>query len=161
MRCIILAQVIKGGKHDDDADHVCFPELGCFSLLEPWTSSKRPLPRMNAPEDIQTQFFLYTRDAGGDGSDGSASPGPAALSVLGDGGVANVSALRRGVKSYFVVHGFNDKTAAAWVQELKDALLESVDANVILVDWAPGAQASRNYLQAASNTRIVGAELAR
>lgn len=35
-----------------------------------------------------------------------------------------------------------------------------VDANVVLVDWGRGAQLL-NYLQVASNTRIVGAEVAR
>ncbi|KAK3912062.1 Pancreatic lipase-related protein 2 [Frankliniella fusca] len=144
-----VLQVIKGGKQDDD--HVCFPELGCFSLLEPWSSSKRPLPRMNAPEDVQTQFFLYTRNA-------TEQPLPI---VAANDTVSNTRALLRDVKTFYVVHGFNDKYSNAWVQDMKDALLERVNANVILVDWAPGAQASRNYLQVASNTRIVGAELAR
>lgn len=146
-----VLQVIKGGKQDDDADHVCYPELGCFSLLEPWISSKRPLPRMNAPEDVQTQFLLYTRNA-------TEQPWPL---IAANDTVSNTRALLRDVKTFYVVHGFNDKYSAAWVQDMKDALLERVNSNVILVDWAPGAQASRNYLQAASNTRIVGAELAR
>ncbi len=34
------------------------------------------------------------------------------------------------------------------------------DANVFIVDWGKGAS-TWNYLQVASNTRIVGAELAR
>lgn len=148
-----VLQVFKGGKQDDDADHVCFPELGCFSLLEPWSSSKRPLPRMNAPEDVQTRFFLYTRNA--------SSSEPVVLAATSNDTVANATALLSDVRTFFVVHGFNDKTTNAWVQDLKDALLERLECNVVLVDWAAGAQASRNYLQAASNTRVVGAELAR
>ncbi|XP_034247851.1 uncharacterized protein LOC117649322, partial [Thrips palmi] len=148
-----VLQVFKGGKQDDDADHVCFPELGCFSLLEPWSSSKRPLPRMNAPEEVQTRFFLYTRN--------TSSAEPIALAVTNNDTVANATALLQDVRTFFVVHGFNDKTTNAWVQDLKDALLERMESNVVLVDWASGAQASRNYLQAASNTRVVGAELAR
>jgi hypothetical protein len=35
-----------------------------------------------------------------------------------------------------------------------------VDGNVFLVDWGKGAS-DGTYLQVASNTRIVGAELAR
>ena len=60
---IFLLQVINGGRQDDDTDHVCFNGLGCFSLREPWVSSKRPLPRMNSPDQIQTKFFLHTRSA--------------------------------------------------------------------------------------------------
>ncbi|KAJ1527564.1 hypothetical protein ONE63_007530 [Megalurothrips usitatus] len=146
-----VLQVFKGGKQDDDADHVCFPDLGCFSLLEPWSSSKRPLPRMNAPEDVQTRFFLHNRNATAE---------PIALVPVNET-VANATALLKGARTFFVVHGFNDKTTAAWVQELKDILLLKLDCNVVLVDWAPGAMAARNYLQAASNTRIVGAEIAR
>lgn len=37
---------------------------------------------------------------------------------------------------------------------------KQVEANVCLVDWGEGA-ATMNYLQVASNTRVVGAELAR
>lgn len=111
-------QVFKGGKQDDDVDHVCFPELGCFSLLEPWSSSKRPLPRMNAPEDVQTRFFLYTRN--------TSSSEPIALAATNNDTVANATALLKDVRTFFVVHGFNDKTTNAWVQDLKDALLERV-----------------------------------
>ena len=46
-----------------------------------------------------------------------------------------------------------------WATELKNALLRREDCNVILVDWSKGAKGP-NYLQAAGNTRLVGAQTA-
>ena len=42
---------------------------------------------------------------------------------------------------------------------MKNALLQREDCNVILVDWSEGAKGP-NYLQAAGNTRLVGAQTA-
>ena len=42
---------------------------------------------------------------------------------------------------------------------MKNALLRREDCNVILVDWSKGAKGP-NYLQAAGNTRLVGAQTA-
>ncbi|KAE8738921.1 Pancreatic lipase-related protein [Frankliniella occidentalis] len=42
--------------------------------------------------------------------------------------------------------------------DLKDAVLKNVDGNVFIVDWGQGAMEA-NYLQAVSNTRIVGREI--
>ncbi len=42
---------------------------------------------------------------------------------------------------------------------MKDALLEFADYNVIAVDWFHGAMGY--YTQCASNTRVVGAQIAR
>ncbi|PSN34149.1 Pancreatic lipase-related protein 2 [Blattella germanica] len=42
---------------------VCYNELGCFSAEEPWSSALRPVPLPEAPEEIQTRFYLYTRFA--------------------------------------------------------------------------------------------------
>ena len=42
---------------------------------------------------------------------------------------------------------------------MKNALLGREDCNVVLVDWSEGAKGP-NYLQAAGNTRLVGAQTA-
>ena len=41
---------------------------------------------------------------------------------------------------------------------MKDALLDAVDCNVILVDWSKGA--ATFYFQAAENTRLIGRQIA-
>lgn len=43
---------------------------------------------------------------------------------------------------------------------MKDAYLQNVDANIFILDWGKGAS-SVNYLQVASNIRVVGAQLSR
>ena len=45
-----------------------------------------------------------------------------------------------------------------WATKLKNALLRREDCNVILVDWSKGAKFP--YIQAAGNTRLVGAQTA-
>ena len=42
-------------------ESVCYGELGCFSVEEPWSSPLRPVPLPDKPEVIQTRFYLYTR----------------------------------------------------------------------------------------------------
>ena len=44
-----------------EEDSVCYGELGCFSVEEPWSSPLRPVPLPARPEVIQTRFYLYTR----------------------------------------------------------------------------------------------------
>ena len=45
--------------------------------------------------------------------------------------------------------------ANSWLKEMKDALLEKENANVIIVSWQKGANYS--LPQAIGNTRLVGA----
>jgi len=44
-----------------EEESVCYGELGCFSVQEPWSSPLRPVPLPAKPEVIQTRFYLYTR----------------------------------------------------------------------------------------------------
>ena len=51
-------------------------------------------------------------------------------------------------------HIANKKT---WAVDIKDALLDREDCNVILVDWSKGAKSP--YSQATGNSRLVGAQI--
>ncbi|XP_022779802.1 inactive pancreatic lipase-related protein 1-like isoform X1 [Stylophora pistillata] len=68
-------------------------------------------------------------------------------------------------RTIFIIHGFNEGKDT-WAVRMKDALLNQEDCNVILVDWSEGAKNQPNidllksYLQAAGNTRLVGAQVA-
>ena len=47
-----------------------------------------------------------------------------------------------------------------FAQELKNALLDAEDVNIIVVNWEKGANPKFDYGQACANTRVVGAQLA-
>jgi len=59
----------------------------------------------------------------------------------------------------FRSHGFLQHGTIKWILDIKNALLEVGDYNVIVVDWSKGNQLP--YTQATANTQVVGAELAR
>ncbi|KAJ7383379.1 hypothetical protein OS493_028460 [Desmophyllum pertusum] len=60
-------------------------------------------------------------------------------------------------KTVFVCHGYVE-IRPKWMEHIKDGLLRNVDCNVILVDWYRGSFFP--YIQAAGNTRLVGAMIA-
>lgn len=64
-----------------------------------------------------------------------------------------------GKPTVFITHGAGATGNDSWIEDLKDAYLENVDANVFIVDWGQGA--SGQYLQVASNARIAAAEAIR
>uniref|UniRef100_A0ABD2W8Q0 phospholipase A1 n=1 Tax=Trichogramma kaykai TaxID=54128 RepID=A0ABD2W8Q0_9HYME len=62
-------------------------------------------------------------------------------------------------KTFVLVHGFLSNGKEKWLENIKNALLNFSDVNVIVVDWQEGSN-TWNYLKAASNVRVVGAEIA-
>ena len=60
----------------------------------------------------------------------------------------------------FIIRIVAEHTDVPWINILKDALLkrDDHDVNTIIVDWKNSAKAP--YEQAASNTRMVGAQMA-
>ncbi|XP_053950866.1 uncharacterized protein LOC128858526 [Anastrepha ludens] len=58
-----------------------------------------------------------------------------------------------------IVHGFGSACPHVWIYEMKTALMAVEDCIVICVDWENGATFP-NYVRAASNTRLVGKQLA-
>ena len=58
------------------------------------------------------------------------------------------------IEVFVLLIGNADESA---VNQIKDALLDREDCNVILVDWSKGADLP--YEQAAGNTRLVGAQI--
>ncbi|KAK7869530.1 hypothetical protein R5R35_002303 [Gryllus longicercus] len=132
------------------AEEVCYPPLGCFSTAEPWTSPTRPMPAPDSPDSIRTTFFLYTRDR----------PATFTATTVPETSLKG-SDFNPKRPTVFIVHGFLEQAEKRWMEDMKDALLNRADVNVILTDWARGSFEFLNYLQAASNTRIVGAQIAR
>uniref|UniRef100_A0A1B6KBN1 Lipase domain-containing protein n=1 Tax=Graphocephala atropunctata TaxID=36148 RepID=A0A1B6KBN1_9HEMI len=130
----------------------CYPKLGCFSLEYPWVSRERPFNRLpEGPDEIGTTFYLSTRRYHNskrrkltirpkvilEGSDWQ----PRRWTVI-------------------ITHGFRGNAVSSWVRELEATLLEIKDMNVVSCDWTNGSS-GWNYVRAAANARVVGAEVAR
>ncbi|KAK9507688.1 hypothetical protein O3M35_007489 [Rhynocoris fuscipes] len=145
-----LLQKCISNKYNIGKDVPCYDELGCFPNDNPWVSILRPFPSPLPPEDIETGIKLFTRK----NSQGYSITLWPKIDMRGSDFNP-----KRGA-TVFVVHGFAADGNDEWLKELKDTYLEKVDANVFIVDWGEGAKLL-NYLQVASNTRIVGAELVR
>ncbi|XP_038067060.1 pancreatic lipase-related protein 2-like [Patiria miniata] len=128
-------------------DAVCYGDLGCFS--NELACHRDFFPPMR-PAEIGTRFTLHTR--------GSRNA-PAPLNRTGGDGALwrwDFSAKR---KTIFIIHGWGETDNKAWVLELRDALLDKADANVITVDWEEGAD-ELNYMKSVQNIRVVGREVA-
>ncbi|KAF6211057.1 hypothetical protein GE061_014170 [Apolygus lucorum] len=127
----------------------CYDELGCFDATSPWFSLLRPFPAPMEPKQINTALYLFTRK----------QPDAFKVTLWPDVDLKG-SDYDSKKHTVFITHGFAANSSADWMHDMKSAYLEDVDANVFLVDWGRGAKLI-NYFQAASNTRIVGAELGR
>ncbi|XP_067005271.2 inactive pancreatic lipase-related protein 1 [Anabrus simplex] len=133
----------------EDDDEVCFEPLGCFSMEKPWKTLLRPLPSPMSPEEIETNFYLYTRNS------------PERFNVITRPDPSVDGSDFDGSKpTFFITHGFSSNGNSSWLSDMKDALLGKMDGNVFLTDWGKGAS-TWNYLQVASNTRVVGKEMTR
>ncbi|XP_033636769.1 pancreatic lipase-related protein 3-like [Asterias rubens] len=127
-------------------DRVCFGDLGCFSDDLP--CHKDFFPPMT-PAEIGTRFTLYTRHPRNLSSPVNGSDFGGSWRVQFEG--------RR--RSVFIIHGWGETDDKQWVMELKDALLDKEDVNIITVDWADGAD-ELNYMKSVQNIRVVGREVA-
>jgi len=128
----------------------CFDELGCFPMEYPWTSNLRPFPQPMKPEEVEVKIYSFTRKQN---NRYTVQLWPNILLEESDFDPERPFTV-------FIIHGFNSDGENQWMATLKNAYLKQRDANVFLVDWGKGSK-QFNYLQVASNTRIVGAELIR
>ncbi|KAM7428877.1 hypothetical protein ABFA07_020190 [Porites harrisoni] len=123
---------------------VCYQKYGCFKP-HPNPLVKQP----QSPSQIGVRFNLFTRE-----NRNSAT-------LIDDENKSKLTASHFIISrplTIFVIHGFTENINT-WATEMKNALLGREDCNVVLVDWSKGAKGP-NYLQAAGNTRLVGAQTA-
>merc|ERR1739838_534718 len=118
----------------------------CFTNTEPNSPSRMP----DEPEQLGLEFYLYTRETTKDFYRKISYDLP---KVTWENNALNAER-----KTVFIVHGFWSKGHVGWINEMKDALLEVEDVNVIVVNWSRGA--SPPYCQAVANTQLVGALVA-
>ncbi|XP_047490566.1 uncharacterized protein LOC125040101 isoform X2 [Penaeus chinensis] len=129
-----------------DEEVVCYKDLGCFRDEGPFDYlDMLPSP----PEEINTRFLLYTRER----ADREKLITYQNISSLLDS-TFNVS---RPTK--MLIHGFGSSCYSVWIREMRVALLTMMDVNIICVNWQKGAEVP-NYVRAASNTRLVGRQVA-
>ncbi|CAH1788455.1 unnamed protein product [Owenia fusiformis] len=122
---------------------VCAGPVGCFDFSAPFQNF--PLPWL--PDEINAKFELFTRQN---------RDYPQFIESLNP---PDVYSKTRETK--ILIHGFLSSSSTPWMTEMKNALLDVGDYNVILIDWSGGADISLlQYPQAASNTRMVAGMIA-
>jgi hypothetical protein len=124
---------------------ICYGDYGCFIDTYPFGGSKqRPFSLLpDKPEKIDVRFKLFTRT------------NPSGEPISNKNISSNFDQLR---DTKIIVHGFLDPPTKKWIIDMKDALLEVDDLNVIVTDWSRGN--GFPYTQSTANTQIVGIEIA-
>ncbi|XP_042231028.1 uncharacterized protein LOC121872363 [Homarus americanus] len=129
-----------------DEEVVCYMDLGCFRDEGPFDYlDMLPSP----PEEVNTKFLLYTRERG------------EREKVIKPNNITTI------INSHFnisrptklLIHGFGSSCYSVWIREMRVALLTMMNVNIICVNWQKGAEVP-NYVRAASNTRLVGRQVA-
>ncbi|XP_034945186.1 pancreatic triacylglycerol lipase-like [Chelonus insularis] len=125
---------------------VCYDELGCFDTEYPWASLFRPFSAPESPQDVNTTFFFSNRIVN--------------KTFIQTWPTIQIHPEFNSQKpTYFITHGYTSESDNPWFNNLTEAILFKKDSNVFAVDWALGSSAL--YCTAASNTRIVAAEIQR
>lgn len=142
--------LVKVSAIQSEEESVCYAELGCFSVEEPWSGPLRPVPLPAEPQVIQTRFYLYTRKRPTKRYYVKTWPDINMKHSSYDGSKGTV----------FLIHGFMSTGNDTWMEDMKNAYLNNVDANVFIVDWGKGAS-DGEYNQVCANIRVVAAEIIR
>ncbi|XP_023227345.1 pancreatic lipase-related protein 2-like [Centruroides sculpturatus] len=140
-------EVYAAPKTSSSPFEICYGDLGCFSKNGTFKHMKW-LPE--SPKKIGTKFALYTRinhDL------------PVYLNYD-DEESLKTHFFKPDRPTKFICHGFTQSGQSQVFIDMKNALLEVEDVNVIIVDWNRGA-ALPFYLSAAVNTEVVGRQLAK
>ncbi|GFO19597.1 pancreatic lipase-related protein 2 [Plakobranchus ocellatus] len=139
---VTLAANIVSGKRKE----VCYPVLGCFNTDPPFDNARAHLPQ--SPYTVMTSFHLYTRD-NTEEADYLLYMSP--RSILQSH--FNSSRLTK-----FIIHGVKNDESSQWIINMRKALIEQGDYNVIVVYWGKGAPLT-DYPQATANVRLVATEI--
>lgn len=131
-----------------EVSKVCYEDVGCFEDTGPF-SYLEMLP--SPPKDVGTRFLIYgTRRA-------RSIPMEVSADDINDN---THRAIDPTLPTKVIVHGFGSHCGHLWVYDMRTALMNIQDCNIVCVDWGPGS-AVPNYVRAAANTRLVGRQLAK
>ncbi|GFY48033.1 pancreatic lipase-related protein 2 [Trichonephila inaurata madagascariensis] len=125
--------------------------IGCFKTGPPFFHPvHRPVSVLPQDRDVlATAFLLYTRKNN------------QLFHFLRAGDIASVleSNFLLETETKIIIPGwFDNLKVSTWMLDMKDALLNYRDCNVIIVDWSKANGIP--FAQAVANTRVVGAEVA-
>lgn len=145
MKMLILAIILCILSVATNCNEICYDNYGCFTDEYPFgNSTQRPVSLLpQRPDYIKTKFYLYNHE----------DKETAELLSLNDVS----SKFNPSLPTKFIVHGFFNSASMSWIIDMKSALLNTENMNVITVDWSGGS--GLPYTQAASNTQIVGVEI--
>ena len=131
------------------AKEICYENLGCFTDEFPFSiRGVRPARLPDTPDKINTTFYKLAINAD-DTLTRTKMNYP----------ISNVDFSKD--KTVFIIHGWRDNTEG-WVEQAARELLQlqaDEAVNVVAVDWRDGAGVL-DYPQAASNTQLVGRQIA-
>lgn len=127
-------------------DMRCYRGVGCFRKDDKYRLT-HPLSLPRRPRYVRTKFYIYSRNNTG-------------------GQRLRTRFLRRDGKPFFqelkdlmiLAHGYTQNVNSSWLHDLKEALLQEKDCNVVIVDWGRGCR-SPLYLTAVGNTALVGRQI--
>lgn len=125
----------------------CYGDLGCFSNNFPFNNTGNALP-LN-PRFIQTKFYLFS----------SINERFPTNLRRGDGDKLRRSRFDGTLPTKLIIHGFLQSGMVLWTKQMAESLIRKERTNVFIVDWGHGS--GWPYTQAAANTRVVAAEVAK
>ncbi|XP_054929101.1 pancreatic lipase-related protein 2-like isoform X2 [Dermacentor andersoni] len=134
-------------KPDNATRKVCYKHVGCFNRQDYTLTHPSSFPAN--PTLAKTVFKLYSRSKRHRSVHLDYHPD----TKLGDKDQFKIEKLL-----IFLVHGFMENGANPWITAIKDAFLDEVDGNVIIVDWGRGSMGLQ-YMKAVGNTALVGREM--
>ncbi|XP_044518525.1 pancreatic lipase-related protein 2-like [Gracilinanus agilis] len=129
---------------------ICFKKLGCFSNDKPWSGTiQRPFKTLPwSPEEINIRFLLYTNE----------NQNNFQIIDPNDPSTIEGSNFKTDRKTRFIIHGFIDKGEESWLSDMCKNMFQVEKVNCFCIDWRKGGQT--RYVQATTNIRVVGAEVA-
>lgn len=125
------------------SEEECYKGVGCFRRGDK-NRLTHPFVLPKPPKYVRTKFYVYNREKR-------------------YGHRLRVKKLSKDAAPFFktpkdlivLIHGYQQDVNSSWLHELKEALLDVKDCNVIVVDWGRGCR-SPKYLSGVGNTALVG-----
>ncbi|XP_049276327.1 pancreatic triacylglycerol lipase isoform X2 [Rhipicephalus sanguineus] len=150
--CYVGAIVSKAAPLDPDyksanTTEKCYKCVGCFNSLDDTLMHPAAFPAN--PASVKTTFKLFSRQNRGIFVE---------LQYCAGRTLRGKSQFQKKKPLIFLVHGYTQSGTDIWIQDIKNALLNEADCNVIIVDWGIGARGF-DYLKAVANTALVGREM--